>query len=197
MVTPTTEAAKTTTFRPRSDEEARRIEDTVELRQLEADIDEHLEEIMRMLSQTKKHVVQSRTEIIKPKGNERRNKTRKEKMQNQAVQALVNSTLERISNSYEMIFGMNRGLIHILQLIDSAPGGKISTRELLRTMNSMNMHKYLKQAERLGYVRRESQKMPPGRKGGNMIVNSLTEQGRYVLALSDEYLEKGRQRQNR
>ena len=132
--------------------------------------------------------IHSRMDPIKPIGIERVKKLSREDLETSpAVQLLVDSTLERLSTSYETILHMNRGLIHVLDIINKAPEGKISTRELLRSMNSMNMHKYLKEAERLGYVDRRTEKMPAGQKGGNMIVNSLTERGHMLLALADEY----------
>jgi hypothetical protein len=135
------------------------------------------------------NTIQSRTDIENTLGDKLYYKTEKALMQAYAMQQLIDSTLQRIGNSYETIFNMNRGLLHILDLIDKSPGGKIPTRELLRTMHSYNMHKHLKEAEKLGYIKRETERMPEGQKGGSMVVNSLTEEGHLLLKLSREYLK--------
>ncbi len=118
-------------------------------------------------------------------------KKRLREMQYRVIQTLLEATVNKKDGGlHRMVFQMNRGLFHILEIIDKAPNGKISTRDLLRTINSYNMHKLLKEAERLGFVKRETERMPEGKKGGIMIVNSLTEDGRVLLGMSDQYLER-------
>jgi hypothetical protein len=121
-----------------------------------------------------------------PIGTERKRKLKE--MQYRVIQSLLEATVnKRDGGLHRMVFQMNKGLFHILEIIDKAPNGKISTRDLLRTINSYNMHKLLKEAERLGFVKRETERMPEGKKGGVMVVNSLTEDGRVLLELSDQY----------
>ena len=112
-------------------------------------------------------------------------------MQYRVIQTLLEATVNKKDGGlHRMVFQMNKGLFHILKIIDKAPNGKISTRDLLRTINSYNMHKLLKEAERLGFVKRETERLPEGKKGGVMVVNSLTEHGRVLLGLSDQYFER-------
>ena len=123
-----------------------------------------------------------------PIGTEGKRKLRE--MQYRVIQTLLEATINKKDGGlHRMVFQMNKGLFHILEIIDKAPNGKISTRDLLRTINSYNMHKLLKEAERLGFVKRETERMPEGKKGGVMVVNSLTEHGRVLLELSDQYFE--------
>lgn len=118
-------------------------------------------------------------------------KKRLREMQYRVIQILLEATVNKKDGGlHRMVFRMNRGLFHILEIIDKAPNGKISTRDLLRTINSYNMHKLLKEAERLGFVKRETERLPEGKKGGVMVVNSLTEDGRVLLGLSDQYFER-------
>ena len=118
-------------------------------------------------------------------------KKRLKQMQYRVIQTLLEATVNKKDGGlHRMVFQMNRGLFHVLEIIDKAPNGKISTRELLRAINSYNMHKLLKEAERLGFVKRETERMPEGKKGGVMVVNSLTEDGRILLGLSDQYFER-------
>lgn len=126
---------------------------------------------------------------INPKHSGRKKRLRE--MQNRVIQILLEATVNKKDGGlHRMVFQMNRGLFHILEIIDKAPNGKISTRDLLRTINSYNMHKLLKEAERLGFVKRETERLPEGKKGGVMVVNSLTEDGRVLLGLSDQYFER-------
>ena len=121
-----------------------------------------------------------------PLGSEKKKKLRK--VQYRVIQTLLEATVNKKDGGlHRLVFQMNKGLFHILEIIDKAPNGKISTRDLLRTINSYNMHKLLKEAERLGFVKRETERMPEGKKGGVMVVNSLTEDGRVLLGLSDQY----------
>jgi hypothetical protein len=123
-----------------------------------------------------------------PRGTEGKRKLRE--MQYRVIQTLLEATINKKDGGlHRMVFQMNKGLFHILEIIDKAPNGKISTRDLLRTINSYNMHKLLKEAERLGFVKRETERMPEGKKGGVMVVNSLTKHGRVLLELSDQYFE--------
>ena len=124
--------------------------------------------------------------VTNPIGSERKSKLGE--MQYRVIQTLLEATVNKKDGGlHRMVFQMNKGLFHILEIIDKAPNGKISTRDLLRTINSYNMHKLLKEAERLGFVKRETERMPEGKKGGVMVVNSLTEDGRVLLELSDQY----------
>jgi hypothetical protein len=119
-------------------------------------------------------------------GGERKKKSRE--VQYRVIQTLLEATVnKKVGGLHRLVFQMNKGLFHILEIIDKAPNGKISTRDLLRTINSYNMHKLLKEAERLGFVKRETERMPEGKKGGVMVVNSLTEDGRVLLGLSGQY----------
>jgi hypothetical protein len=124
-----------------------------------------------------------------PIGSERKKRLRE--IQYRVIQTLLEATVNKKDGGlHRMVFQMNKGLFHILEIIDKSPNGKISTRDLLRTINSYNMHKLLKEAERLGFVKRETERMPEGKKGGVMVVNSLTEDGRVLLGLSDQYFER-------
>ncbi len=124
--------------------------------------------------------------VTNPIGGERKRKLGE--MQYRVIQTLLEATVNKKDGGlHRLVFQMNKGLFHILEIIDKAPNGKISTRDLLRTINSYNMHKLLKEAERLGFVKRETERMPEGKKGGVMVVNSLTEDGRVLLELSDQY----------
>src|SRR5215216_6827999 len=62
-------------------------------------------------------------------------------MKMQVMQTLTEATLLRLGGEHKAIFQLNKGLIHVLKLVSQAPGGKISTRELLRSINSTSMHK--------------------------------------------------------
>jgi hypothetical protein len=111
---------------------------------------------------------------------------------------LTEATLERLGGSAKAIFQMNKGLIHVLNLINQAPEGKMSTRELLRSINSTSMHKHLTEAEELGFIKRYTERMPKGQKGGVMVVNSLTEEVRVLLKLHVELASSSREsRQHR
>ncbi len=135
---------------------------------------------------TKRRARKDTSLTTNPIGSERKKRLRE--MQYRVIQTLLEATVSKKDGGlHRMVFQMNRGLFHILEIIDKAPNGKISTRDLLRTINSYNMHKLLKEAERLGFVRRETERMPEGKKGGVMVVNSLTEDGRVLLELSDQY----------
>ncbi len=115
------------------------------------------------------------------------------KMKLQVMQTLTEATIQRVGSFEKAIFQMNKGLLHVLNLINQAPEGKISTRELLRIINSTSMHKYLKEAEELGFIKRYTERMPQGQKGGVMIMNSLTEEGRVLLKLHDELASSSRE----
>jgi hypothetical protein len=124
-----------------------------------------------------------------PIGGERKKRLRE--IQYRVIQTLLEATVNKKDGGlHRIVFQMNKGLFHILEIIDKSPNGKISTRDLLRTINSYNMHKLLKEAERLGFVKRETERMPEGKKGGIMVVNSLTEDGRVLLGLSNQFFER-------
>ncbi len=76
---------------------------------------------------------------------------------------------------------MNKGLIHVLQVIRDAPNGRMSTRGFLKEIGSWEMQKDLKKAVDLNLVRREKERMPKGQKGRERIINYLTEEGKRLL----------------
>lgn len=105
------------------------------------------------------------------------------RMAHQIVKSLTDETIRDIMLP-ERVFQMNKGLIHILQVINDSPSGNISTRDLLRTINSYNMHKLISKGERLGFIKRKTTAMPKGKKGGRMVVNSLTYEGKLLLKIA-------------
>jgi hypothetical protein len=115
-------------------------------------------------------------------------------MRSQVMQTLTDATFLKLGGQDKAVLDMNKGLIHILELINKAPEGKMSTRELLRTINSTAMHKLLKEAELYGFVKRELEQMPQGQRGGRMMVNSLTEEGRVLLVLAKEFSKQEERR---
>jgi hypothetical protein len=103
----------------------------------------------------------------------------------------VQTTLERAAlgepTDPQKLIHLNRGLIHVLQVIQNSPTGRISTRQLLREVNSDKMHKLLKKAEDLGLIDRSIEPMPQGQKGGKMTINYLTPLGEEVLRYVKEH----------
>jgi hypothetical protein len=89
---------------------------------------------------------------------------------------------------------MNRGLIHLLQIIDQAPKGQISTRMLLKSIKSYDLHRLIKKAETLGFIKREKVPKPPGQRGNNITINSLTPEGREILKVTDDLLGSSKRR---
>src|SRR5215217_7751939 len=79
---------------------------------------------------------------------------RTNKLISQVIQTLTTALVKNAAQQPEKLLQMNKSLIHLLQVIDAAPEDKISTRELLRTIKSYNMHRFLKEAEELGFVSR-------------------------------------------
>jgi hypothetical protein len=136
--------------------------------------------------------VRSRTNNTNAIGDEEEDKpytvNKEAEMRYHVLQTLFEASVRRkTSNARSALYNMNRGLIHMLEIIEKAPNGKITTRELLKTIKSYNMHKLLKEAQILGFVKRTPEKTPKGMKGGTRIVNSLTEEGRFLLQeLADE-----------
>jgi DNA-binding MarR family transcriptional regulator len=110
-------------------------------------------------------------------------------MSSPVMQTLMMSTLNDIEiTSPQKILSMNRGLIHLLYIIDKAPNGQISTRKLLDGINSRDLHHLIKKGESLGFIRREKVPKPKGERGNNMTINSLTPEGRALLRVADDLL---------
>jgi ABC-type uncharacterized transport system permease subunit len=128
-------------------------------------------------------IIQSRTDIINLLG---RGSVDQAEIN---IMSQVIRTLESMlpQPSTKQIFQRYRGLIHILQIIDASPNHQISTRKLLETINSGDLHKLIKRAEILGFIKRKKVKNAPGQKGNNMVMNSLTPMGEMLLELSDKY----------
>jgi len=106
-----------------------------------------------------------------------------------AMQTLRVATINEITvplSSPHRILSMNKGLIHLLQIIGKAPNGQISTRKLLDTVNSRDLHKLIIKGEELGFIKREKVPKPPGQRGNNMVINSLTEEGRALLRVANK-----------
>jgi hypothetical protein len=75
---------------------------------------------------------------------------------------------------------MNQGLIHLLQAIDSSPGGSISTVKLLAKLKSTGYGQHIiRRAVREGYMARKEQ--PPQGKGNYLVINYLTPKGKMLL----------------
>ena len=81
---------------------------------------------------------------------------------------------------------MNQGLIHLLQAIDSSPGGSIiPTVKLLKKLKSTGYGQHIiRRAIREGYIARKEQ--PPEGKGNYLVANDLRAKGKKLLRkLSD------------
>jgi hypothetical protein len=113
------------------------------------------------------------------------------KLMSQVIETLVAAVPQPTP---QQLLHMNRGLIHVLQIIDQAPNGQISTRKLLETINSGDLHKLIKKGEELGFIERKKVKNPKGQKGNNMVVNSLSPMGYKLLELSDGYFGRASRR---
>jgi len=75
---------------------------------------------------------------------------------------------------------MNQGLIHLLQAIDSSPGGSISTVKLLKKLKSTGYGQHIiRRAVKEGYITRKEH--PPEDKGNYLKVNYLTPKGKALL----------------
>jgi DNA-binding MarR family transcriptional regulator len=91
----------------------------------------------------------------------------------------------RIEASIEEFARMNQGLIHLLQAIDSSPGGSISTVKLLRKLRSTGYGQHIiRRALKEGYVARKEQ--PPKGKGNYLVIYHLTPKGKKLLAKLSE-----------
>jgi hypothetical protein len=76
---------------------------------------------------------------------------------------------------------MNKGLIHLLQVIKAAGKEGISTRKLYDKIGMIGHgDKLVDRAEREGYIKRV--KKPPIKKGAWLVVNLLTPRGKQLLA---------------
>jgi predicted transcriptional regulator len=74
----------------------------------------------------------------------------------------------------------NQGLIHLLQAIDSSPGGSISTVKLLKKLKSTGYGQHIiRRAVREGYMAKKEQR-PEGR-GNYLVINYLTPKGKKLL----------------
>jgi hypothetical protein len=104
----------------------------------------------------------------------------------QVRQLLVDDYTKHVLTN-DRLFQLNEGLIHVLQVINDSPTKQMSTRSLLKIVKSHNMRKNIEKAHRLGLIRRESMKMPQGRKGGNMVMNSITETGKLLLEVENTH----------
>jgi hypothetical protein len=106
---------------------------------------------------------------------ERRNREREKifKDLQQAIETLRDDTIKRLLSTHEDILEMNKALIHLMETINNADEGKMSTRELLREMGSHNVHGLLLKGEELGFIKREPDK--------NRMVNYLSEEGQALL----------------
>jgi DNA-binding MarR family transcriptional regulator len=75
---------------------------------------------------------------------------------------------------------MKEGLVHLLQAIDSSPGGSISTVKLLRKLRSTGYGQHIiRRALKEGYIVRKEQ--PPKGKGNYLVIYFLTPKGRELL----------------
>lgn len=106
-----------------------------------------------------------------------------------AMQTLRTATINEIVpslSSPQKLMSMNKGLIHLLQIIDKAPNSQIPTRRLLDIINSRDLHKLIKKGEELGFIKREKVPKPKGQKGNNITINSLTKEGHDLLEAADK-----------
>jgi hypothetical protein len=106
------------------------------------------------------------------------------KLMSQVLETLVSALPQPTP---KQLIRMNRGLIHLLQIISGAPEDEgVPTRELLKLINSGDLHRLIKKGEKLGFIERKKIKNPHG-KGNNMVVNSLTPMGFMLLDMADAY----------
>jgi hypothetical protein len=156
-----------------------------EKRKLLKELDRIEQELLRLPMSELSGAIPKRKEelkIIREKMRSLRNNTTA--MQTLRV-ATINDIVPALS-SPEKLVSMNRGLIHLLQIINKAPNGQISTRKLLDTLNSRDLHRLIIKGEELGFIKRDKVPKPPGQKGNNMMVNSLTEEGRALLKVANK-----------
>ena len=74
----------------------------------------------------------------------------------------------------------NKGLVHLLQAIDTSPGGSIPTVKLLAKLKSTGYGQHIiRRAVREGYMARKEQ--PPESKGNYLVINYLTPKGKMLL----------------
>jgi hypothetical protein len=93
---------------------------------------------------------------------------------------IKSSSNSNIEVSIEDFVKMNQGLIHLLQAIDSSPGGYIPTVKLLRKLKSTGYGQHIiRRAVREGYIARKEQ--PPKGKGNYLVINYLTPKGKVLL----------------
>jgi hypothetical protein len=86
----------------------------------------------------------------------------------------------KIEVSIEEFARTNQGLIHLLQAIDSSPGGSISTVKLLRKLKSTSYGQHIiRRALKEGYIARKEQ--PPKGKGNYLVIYYLTPKGKAFL----------------
>jgi hypothetical protein len=192
-VTTTTTASSTTTTGEEKEDKPN-TEATIGSEKFNKALDEIFEANKRFYS----HIVDWKTEaapkrakiIARDKQKETiRMAQQKMMMSSPAMQALMVSTFNDMElTSPRKILSLNRGLIHLMHIIDKAPNGQISTRKLLKSINSYDLHHLIKKAEALGFIKREKVPKPHGQKGNNMTINSLTPEGRELLRVADDLL---------
>jgi hypothetical protein len=86
----------------------------------------------------------------------------------------------KVEVSIEEFVRMNQGLVHLLQAIDSSPGGSISTVKLLRKLKSTGYGQHIiRRAIREDYIARKEQ--PPEGKGNYLVIYYLTPKGKALL----------------
>jgi DNA-binding MarR family transcriptional regulator len=80
-----------------------------------------------------------------------------------------------------------RGMVRALRAIEKAsrsdPGRGLPTRKLSQDVFNSRTYgwKVLKQAEKLGYIKRKRVQKPKGQRGNYMVMNYLTPKGRRLL----------------
>jgi hypothetical protein len=90
-----------------------------------------------------------------------------------------------ITKNYDINVMANEGLEHLLQAIDSSPGGSIPTVKLLRKVRSTGYGQHIiRRALREGYIARKEQ--PSKGKGNYLVIYYLTPKGkRFVSKLTN------------
>jgi DNA-binding MarR family transcriptional regulator len=91
-------------------------------------------------------------------------------------------TTPKVSIDIEDFKRSHRALIHLLTTVDKAPGGTISTRNLLKAMNNWGAHGHntIKRAEQQGYIKRKEGTREHGHFPSKY--NILTPKGKQLLA---------------
>jgi|SRR6266508_2855432 DNA-binding MarR family transcriptional regulator len=102
------------------------------------------------------------------------------------------SVSPKVEVSIEDFARMNQGLVHLLQAIDSSPGGSIPTVKLLRKLKSTGYGQHIiRRAVKDGYIARKEH--PPKGSGNYLVINYLTPKGKTLLRkLSDDSNNKNK-----